>query len=162
MGWRRLRRISASILGGTWIEKAWNLVIFWVKKWIDVANGTHNLIQGWMACSLVKSFRRASRSPAVQVTGSANALSRWEGASPLGGVWGGWQRIGLPNQFFGPEVGKGWKRSENVQNDRKRIGLSNPDLFSWSFFSWFLVDFGGVLGVFWEVIFVLCSKTSIL
>ena len=33
-----------------------------------------------------KSFRRASRSPAVQVTGSAYALSRWEGASPLGGV----------------------------------------------------------------------------
>ena len=29
---------------------------------------------------------RASRSPAVQGTGSAHALSRWEGASPLGGV----------------------------------------------------------------------------
>ena len=57
---------------------------------------------------------------------------------------------------------KYWKMSEKVGNDRKRIGLSNRDLFSWLFFSRFLVDFGGVLGVFWEVIFVLFSKTSIL
>ena len=33
-----------------------------------------------MARALAKSFRRASRSAAVQVTGSANALSRWDWA----------------------------------------------------------------------------------
>ena len=41
---------------------------------------SQNLIKVQMARALAKSFRRASRSPAVQVTGSANALSRWDRA----------------------------------------------------------------------------------
>ena len=81
--------------GGTLLEKGWILGVFWVKKWVDVANGTQNWIKVKMVRRHVQSFRRASRSPAVQVTGSAYALSRWEGASPLGGVWGGVSRIGL-------------------------------------------------------------------
>ena len=41
---------------------------------------SQNLIKVQLARALAKSFRRASRSPAVQVTGSANALSRWDRA----------------------------------------------------------------------------------
>ena len=71
-------------------------------------------------------------------------------------------------RFEGDGKGSGFKmdflgqRSEKIGNDWKRIGLSNPDLFSKSLFSRFSVDFGGVLGGFWEVFFVLFSKTSIL
>ena len=103
-----------------------------------------------MARSLVQSFRRASRSPTVQVTGSANALSRWEGASPLGGVWGGVAKDRARNRYFWVE---GWKKSEKVPKGSKKfekIQKRSASLLETCFRSRFFIDFGEVLGGFWE------------
>ena len=59
-----------------------------VEKYIEFANGVHNLHQGANGAHTGKQQIAAlPLSPAVQVTGSANALSRWDWAqAPLGGV----------------------------------------------------------------------------
>ena len=77
VGWKCSGCLLASILGTTLLENG--------VKFQGMLKESVGGRCKWNA-QFNQSFCRASRSPAVQVTGSANALSRWEGASPLGGV----------------------------------------------------------------------------
>ena len=38
VSWSRSRRILASIWSVTWLQKRWNLLVFWEKQWTEVAN----------------------------------------------------------------------------------------------------------------------------
>ena len=78
------------------------------------------------------------------------AVPLGSGASPLGGVWGGWQRIGLPNEFC---WGQGRKRLEKIGKNRKRLEKDRPlqprlvfEVVFLLIFSGFWRGFGGILG----------------
>ena len=138
-------------LGGTWLEKGWNFMVFSGEK-VDWRRKKFN--QGSNGARTGKKF--SLRFPFSRCSGYGKrecAVPLGSGASPLGGVWGGRLRIELRTDFFWPKVGKSRKKSENVVKDRKRsekVGKGSAPLIETCFSTVFFVDFGEVWGGFWE------------